>query len=611
MGKNDEVNIISTISILIPMHHDEIINKFLGFFERNSHLIIPDSPLIPRDFDPSALFITAGMHPIKPYFLGIIKPPSKRLCNIQKCFRTSDIDKVGSNERTLTFFFMLGSWSIGDYWKKDAIKYAYDLLVNEFKMDPIKLWPTVFAGDKDVPFDEESYNAWLALGVPKERITKLGVDDNFWSAGPVGPCGPCTEINYDRGKEVGCHKCNKPGCDCDRFLEIWNAGVFMQYNRKPDGSLEPLSIKSVDTGAGLERLALVLQGKDSVFDTTLFFNIIAKMEELSGKKYSPGSKFIQAFRIVADHVRASAFLIAEGIVPSKVERGYVLRRVLRRMIRTARDLGINKEGLSSLFEVVISDYEKAFPYLREKAPLILEVFTGEFDKFLSTLDNGEVRLAKIIAGLKKKKVKIVPGIEVFHLFDTYGFPMELTREICKAGGFGIDEKGFNDEFSKHKETSKGTGERFKSGLADSGERTIKMHTATHILHAALRKVLGTHVEQRGSNITTERLRFDFSHSQKLTSDELRRVEDLVNEKIKEGIPVTFSEMTVNEAKTIGAHGVFESRYGAKVKVYKIGDFSLEICAGPHVKNTKEIGSFKILKEESVGAGVRRIKATVE
>jgi len=598
------------------MDHREITRKFLDYFKKQNHLIIEDSSLIPKEYDPSALFVNSGMHPIKPYFIGVLKPPSKRLANIQKCLRTVDIDKVG-NKRTLTFFFMLGSWSIGDYWKEDAVKFALELLTKGFGLEKERLWPTVFAGDKKIPKDEETIEAWLKVGIPRERIVELPAENNFWTSGPTGPCGSCTEVHYDRGKQFGCgRKECKPGCDCERFLEIWNAGVFMEYNLDEQGNLTKLPVKSVDTGAGLERMAAVLQNKPSVYETTLFLPIVRKIEELSGKKYDEKSlkedRIVKAIRVFADHIRAAVFIAAEGIEPSKVERGYILRRLLRRMIRYGNVLELTQENILEIARVTIDLYGREYPYIEKNRKNILSVISNEYDKFSKNLVKGLRRLLNLIESLKKEGKKTIPGIEAFHLYDTYGFPIELTKEIAAENGLDVDEKDYNMQFQKHQRISKeGMEQKFKSGLSEVSDATVKLHTATHLLHQALRQVLGRHVEQRGSNIMPERLRFDFSYPKKMTEKELKEVESIINKKIRQALGVRREEMTPEEAKKRGATGLFEQKYGEKVSVYTIGDFSKEICAGPHVKNTKELGRFEIIKEEAVAAGIRRIKAKLK
>ena len=568
------------------MHHNKIRDIFLNYFKKNEHLLIKDASLIPKEHDPSALFTNSGMHPIKPYFLGLEKPPSKRLCSIQKSLRTVDIDKVGYNKRTLTFFFMLGSWSIGDYGKGKAIELAWNLLTKEFRFDKEKLWVTAFRGDSEVSRDNETINAWQRF-IAKNKIVELGREDNFWSAGAVGPCGPCTEIYFDRGEKFGCKKKDcKPGCDCDRFLEIWNAGVFMQYNRKADGKLERLPFQSVDTGAGLERLSTILQKKDSVFETTLFYPLIERLESLSNFKFREKEK---EFSIIADHLRASCFIIADGVRPGKNEREYILRRLLRRLVLYSNLLNVKKE------------YKKDYDHLHFKD--INNVVEEEYNKFIVTLNNGTSRLRNIL-----EKEKKLSATEAFHLYDTYGFPFELTQEIANEYGVKINKEEFNREFEEHKEKSKISKGKFKAGLVNKSEDVTKLHTATHLLHQALRNVLGNQVQQKGSNITEERLRFDFNYEDKLSDEEIKKVEDMVNEKIKENLDVKREEMTLEEAKEKGALSFFT--YKNKVSVYSIGKFSKEVCEGPHVKNTRELGKFKILKEEGIGKGLRRIKAVL-
>jgi len=575
------------------MDFKKVEKKFLDFFVKHNHLLLKSTPLIPEEYDPSSLFINSGMHPLKKYFLGIENPPKKTLCSSQRCFRTVDIDDVGSNGRTLTFFYMLGSWSVGDYWKEKAVELAYDLLVNGYKLDKDKLWASVFKGDKNLKKDIETIDAWKKVGMKK--IVELSAEHNFWSAGPTGPCGTCTEVYYDQGKKLGCGKKScKPGCDCDRFLEIWNAGVFIEYNRDEKGKLCKLPIKSVDTGAGLERISAVLQKKDSVFEIDMFLPILKEVERISKKD------IVKNKRIICDHARACVFLINDGVRPSKMDRGYILRRIIRRIVRAGNTLEIGNEDILKICEKVFDIY----PLKNKKE--ILFVIKQECDKFSKTLQKGIKRLDHLMNSLKKKEI---PGIEAFHLYDTYGFPIELTKEIASERGFKIDERGYEKEFKKHQEVSRADLGKFKGGLADESEMTIKYHTVTHLLHQALRDVLGDHVKQKGSNITSERLRFDFTHDRKMTSDEIKKVEDIVNKKIKESLEVKKEEMSVDEAKKKGAIGLFE--YGKKVSFYSIGKYSKEICGGPHVKNTKELGKFKILKEESSAAGVRRIKAKLE
>jgi len=538
----------------------ELKDKYLKFFEGKEHTIISGSSLIPEN-DPSALFISAGMHPLVPYLLGEKHASGKRLVNCQKCIRTNDIDEIGDDVH-LTYFEMLGNWSLGDYWKKESIEMSFEFLIKELGLDKDKISVTCFKGDEFVPKDEESAKIWESLGI--SNITFLGRKDNWWGpAGKTGPCGPDTEIFYNG-------------------IEIWN-NVFMEYNKTKDGEYEPLSRKNVDTGMGVERTVAVLNGFKSVFEIKELKQIILKIKELSSKED------IKAERIIADHIRAAVFILLDGVVPSNLEQGYVLRRLIRRAIQYARKIGID-----SIIEIgrVINSEKR-----------ILDLLKQEEEKFNKTLEKG----------LKEfENCKEIDGKQAFTLFSTYGFPFEMTKELAREKGIKINEHEFYKELAKHQELSRtATAGRFKSGLADDSKEVTKLHTAAHLLLAALRKVLGDHVFQKGSNITSERLRLDFSHPEKLSDEELKKVEDIVNEKIKQNLEVCCEEMSLQEAKKKNAMGVFESKYGDKVKVYSIGDFSCEICAGPHIKSTNELGKFKILKEKSSSAGIRRIKAILD
>ncbi len=577
--------------------------RFLDFFKEKKHAIIPSASLIPEN-DPTVLFTTAGMHPLVPYLLGQPHPLGKRLANNQKSLRTNDIEEVGDPSH-LTFFFMLGNWSLGDYFKKEAIEWSFEFLTSKrwLGLDKNRLYITCFAGDKDAPKDEESAKVWESLGIPKERIFFNPKEDNWWGpAGKTGPCGPDTEMFYDTGKEK-CGKNCKPGCFCGKYFEIWN-DVFMQYNKTASGKYELLKQRNVDTGMGLERTTAMLQGKETVFETELFKPIMDKLDELSEKD------LVKSKRIIADHLRAACFILAEGkgIVPSNVEHGYVLRRLIRRSIRHGRLLGIKGNFCRKIAEIIVEIYGKDWPELKKNHELIYLELEREEERFSKVLSNGLKMFEKIL----RKEGKI-SGKDAFLLYQSFGFPLEMTLELAKERGITVDKKVFEREFEKHQQLSrKATEGKFKSGLQDYGEKTVRMHTATHLLHAALRKVLGGHVQQKGSNITPERLRFDFSHSEKLTKEQLKKLEELVNEQIKKAIPVERKEESLAEAKKEGALAFFGEKYKpGKVSVYTIGDFSKEVCAGPHVKNTKVIGKFKILKEESVAAGIRRIKAVIE
>lgn len=591
------------------MHHEKVKRLFLEHYAKLGHKKILDLPIIPTEHDASALFIGAGMQPLKPIFMGLQKAPAKRLYNMQKCVRTGDIDEVGNDGHHLTFFFMLGNWSIGDYGIDEACKWAYDLLVNKYGMNKNRLWASIFKGDKTLGIGRDVYaeKLWPKIGIPKERIVALDTEDNFWISGSTGPCGPDSEVYYDFGKSVGCGKKScKPGCDCDRFSEIWNPCVEIFYNMQPNGKVVPLKMKSIDAGAGFERIVAVLQGVSDVYMTTCLKPLVQQVEKLSGKSYPHNKK---AMRIVADHVRAATFIAGEGVTPGRKEQGYVLRRLIRRMVRYSKQLGIDRSGIKQMVRFVIDEFKKDYPYLQKNGKQISGVIGAEYDNFDRTLEKGNRLLSNL---MRQTKGKTLRGVDVFHLYDTYGFPMELTRELAAEKGFKIDEKGYEKEFAKHREVSKkGQDKKFVSGLADHSDQVIKYHSANHLLLAALQKVLGPKVTQKGSNLTAERLRFDFNWEDKMTPEQLKKTEDWVNHWIKQNLPITMQEMTVADAKKVGAQGVFAHKYGAKVKVYTIKGVSKEICLGPHVDRTGVLGHFKILKEKSSSAGVRRIKAILD
>ena len=580
----------------------EIRNKYLNYFKKHGHTVIPSAPLIPEN-DPSVLFTTAGMQPLVPYLLGEKHPGGTRLTDYQKCLRTNDIDEVGDN-RHLTFFEMLGNWSLGDYFKEESIAMSFEFLTKELGIPVEKLSVTCFAGDSDAPRDEVTANCWKKAGIPEERIYFYGKDDNWWIAGEEGPCGPDTEMFYDTGKQACSPDCG-PACDCGKYVEIWN-NVFMEYYKTKDGKYEKLKQHNVDTGLGLERMTMLLQGKETPFDTELFKDIMDKLKELA--KIDD----IASRRIVAEHLRASMMIIADGGRPSNIDRGYVLRKLIRRMSRHLNKMQIDLSELGGLIELDINILKEMYPELEKNKDVIKQVIIEEKDKFMKTLAHGEKEFEKAINKAKNENKKVIDGQTIFKLYETYGFPPEITSDLAKEQGFEIDNSEFDKLFKEHQEKSRmGSEQKFKGGLADQNEKTICYHTATHLLHKALQIVLGDHAKQRGSNITTERLRFDFSHPEKMTKEQLQKVEDIVNEQIKKDLPVTCSEMTLEEAKKSGATGLFENKYGEKVKVYTIGDFSKEICGGPHVSHTGELGHFKIIKEESSSAGVRRIKAILE
>ena len=579
----------------------EIRNKYLNFFESHGHKVIPSASLIPEN-DPSVLFTTAGMQPLVPYLLGEKHPEGTRLTDYQKCVRTVDIDEVGDN-RHLTYFEMLGNWSLGDYFKKESIQMSFDFLTKELQIPVEKLSVTCFAGDNDAPKDEVSYECWKNVGIPEERIYFFGKDDNWWIAGEEGPCGPDTEMFYDTGKPACSENCN-PSCDCGKYVEIWN-NVFMEYFKSKDGVYSKLEQKNVDTGLGLERMAMLLQGKETPFDTELFAPIMKKLEELQLKDD------IKSRRIVAEHLRSSMMIICDGGRPSNIDRGYVLRRLIRRMIRHLNKLQIDLNEIKGLIDLNVDNLKEMYPDLEKNREIISSVILEEKDKFVKTLEHGEKEFMKEVNKLKQEGKNVIDGQVVFKLYDTYGFPPEVTKELAQENGFEINIEEFEKRFKEHQEKSRlGAEQKFKGGLADQTEKTIAYHTATHLLHQALRTVLGEHVHQSGSNITEERLRFDFTHPQKMTKEEIEKVENLVNEQIKKDLPVVCEEMSYDDAKASGAIGLFTNKYGEKVKVYTIGDFSKEICGGPHVAHTGDMGTFKIKKEESSSSGVRRIKAVL-
>ena len=591
------------------MKASEIRRRYIEFFKNRNHAEIKSAPLIPEN-DPTCLFTTAGMHPLVPYLLGAKHPSGTRLTDYQKCIRTGDIDEVGDPVH-LTFFEMLGNWSLGDYFKKEMIGFSFEFLTGKENLNipADMLAVTVFAGDEDCPFDEEAYNEWRSHGIPAARIAKLGKKDNWWGpAGTTGPCGPDTEMFYWTGP-LPAPETFDPGDK--RWVEIWN-DVFMQYNKTADGKFEPLAQKNVDTGMGLERVTAILQGKASCYETEIFAPIFAKLDEIRGID-APAAVRTSSERIIADHLRAATFILGDGITPGKVDQPYVLRRLIRRAIREGRKLGINDAFTSKIADAVIEEFGDVYPELRDRAAVIREELDREEKQFAVTLEKGTHEFQKLIdrvpAHIEKK---IISGKNAFNLYETYGFPIELTIEMAQEKGFQVDRAGYDAAFAKHQEMSRaGAEQKFKGGLADSSEATAALHSATHLLQAALRKVLGTHVEQRGSNITAERLRFDFSHEDKMTPEQLKQVEDLVTDAISRDLPIVCEEMDVETAKNSGAMGLFENKYDAKVKVYTMGDVSKEICGGPHASRTGELGRFKIKKEESSSRGVRRIKAVLE
>ena len=643
---------------------NELRSLFLRFFEEKGHARIPSASVIPEN-DPTVLFTTAGMHPLVPYLMGEKHPMGTRLTDVQKCIRTGDIDDVGDPSH-LTFFEMLGNWSLGDYFKKEMIPWSWEFLTSPdwLGLDPDKLAFTVFEGDADCPRDEEAANLWRAQGVKDDHLFYLPKKHNWWGpAGITGPCGPDTEMFIIRDQPPCGSDCS-PACSCGRYLEIWN-DVFMQYEKQADGTFIPLKQKNVDTGMGLERTYCVLKGANTVYETEIFAGIIGKIEELSGKKYGQDEETTRAIRIISDHMRTATFIIGDdrGVTPSNVDQGYVLRRLIRRAVRHGMKLGMEAGFTCEIARVIIDQYKSVYPELERNGAHILEQLKLEEERFQRTLRKGMAEFEKVYGNMARKKeaftalkanrgdpdavaaaLRQLPpspdnkpvieqvkdgtisdetidallktcekmdGRSAFKLYDTYGFPVEITCEMAAEKGIEVDVEGFNERFKKHQENSHaGAEQRFKGGLADHSEETAKLHTATHLLHAALRKVLGPEVAQKGSNITAERLRFDFSFGRKMTDEEKAEVERLVNSYIQAAAPITCEEMTVAEAKAQGAIGLFESKYGERVKVYTMGEFSKEICGGPHATNTGDLKSFKIKKEEASSAGVRRIKAVI-
>ena len=658
------------------MTSNELRSLFIEFFREKGHTVIPSASVIPEN-DPTVLFTTAGMHPLVPYLLGQKHPGGKRLTDVQKCIRTGDIDEVGDMSH-LTFFEMLGNWSLGDYFKKEMIPWSWEFLTSEkyLGIDKDKLAFTVFAGDSDCPRDDEAADLWRSCGVKDDHLFFLPKEHNWWGpAGITGPCGPDTEMFMIVKKPCG-PKCG-PDCRCGAYLEIWN-DVFMQYNKQQDGTFVPLAQKNVDTGMGLERTICVLTGKNSVYETDLFENILAKISSLCGRDYLADAETTRAFRIIADHLRTSTFILGDdrAVTPSNVDQGYILRRLIRRAVRFGMQLGLEEGFTAEIADVIVSQYQEVYPELLRHRDFVIEQLLLEEKRFQKTLKQGIREFDKVIGGIQRVRGQIsslkevlaggdeaaaraeagkcasqlrptpeqqpliqalkdyaegrgdtasvasmcgafleglntMDGRSAFKLYDTYGFPIEMTMELCAEHGLKVDENDFAERFKKHQETSHaGAEQRFKGGLADSSEQTACLHTATHLLHAALRKVLGNEVHQNGSNITAERLRFDFTFGRRMTPEEIAEVERLVNEAIAAKVPVVLEEMSLEDAKASGAMGLFESKYGDRVKVYTMGTFSKEICGGPHASNTGDLVSFKIQKEESSSAGVRRIKATI-
>ncbi|MDO8499467.1 MAG: alanine--tRNA ligase [bacterium] len=636
------------------MTSKELRQKYLDFFASKDHKIIPSASLIPEN-DPTVLFTTAGMHPLVPYLLGEKHPGGTRLANVQKCIRTQDIDEVGDNRHD-TFFEMMGNWSLGDYFKKEAIEWSWEFLTSPkwLGLDPKKLAVSVFAGEAEnnIPKDDEAAEIWKNCGVPAERIAYLPRKNNWWGpAGQTGPCGPDTEMFFWSGKTEFPPEGSNPANDEDNWLEIWN-DVFMQYNKKIKNQkskikidnlnlkisdaeyiYEPLAQKNVDTGMGLERTLMVLNGYADVFQIDTFWPIIQKIQDISGQEYIAGGEVTKSMRIVADHIRTASMIMGDDhkIAPSNVDQGYIVRRLIRRAVRHGRLLGIQNNFCDQIATEVINIFADVYPEVLRNKDFILTEMAREESHFRNTIENGLKEFDRLIGGFRialektGQAIKQISGKQAFKLYDTFGFPLEITMELALENGLTVDTDGFNECFKVHQDTSRaGAEQKFKGGLADTSEISTRYHTATHLLHATLQRVLGPHATQRGSNITQERMRFDFAHPEKMTPEQVKQTEDLVNAAIQRDYLVSFAEMTFPEAKAKGAIGLFEDKYGNKIKVYTVGDvdapatadpttptYSREVCGGPHVEHTGLIGKFKITKEEAVSAGVRRIKAILE
>lgn len=592
------------------MRAHELRRLYIDFFKKKGHTEIFTASLIPEN-DPSVLFTTAGMHPLVPYLLGEKHPSGNRLVDFQKCLRTGDIDEVGDDSH-LTFFEMMGNWSLNDYFKEESISMSNEFLTNVLGISKERIYVSVFGGDEYVPKDVETHDIWRKLGYPEDHIFFYSRKENWWGpAGETGPCGPDTEIFYDTGK-VACSKSCGPSCSCGKYVEIWN-NVFMEYNKNEKGQYDKMPIHNVDTGLGLERVLSIVNGQQSVYDTELFTPIIDKISKLCGCSYDKSNLELSfAFKVITDHMRAATFILGDdkAVTPSNVDQGYVLRRILRRTMRYLRKFNAPANSMKQIASVIVKNYCDVYSELKRNEKFIYEQLDKEELTFSRTLDNGMKVATKTMDGLVAGST--IDGKTAFHFYDTYGFPLEFTQELASEKGLTVDIDGFKKCYAEHQEKSRiGAEKKFKGGLADASAETSRLHTATHLLNGALRKVLGNTVLQKGSNITSERLRFDFSFNRKLTPEELTEVANIVNEAIKKDIPVVCEEMSIEEARTCGAIGVFGDKYGERVKVYTIEGYSKEICGGPHAKRTGELKCFKILKESSSSAGVRRIKAVID
>lgn len=615
---------------------DQLRNLYLDFFKSKGHAVISGASLIPEN-DPTVLFTTAGMHPLVPYLMGKMPHPAgTRLTDVQKCVRTGDIDEVGDSAH-LTFFEMLGNWSLNDYFKKEAISWSFEFLTTKLGFSPDQLSVTVFRGEGRegeegyIPADEEAAAIWKSLGIPDERIYRLPREDNWWGpAGETGPCGPDTEMFIDTGKPACGPDC-RPGCHCGKFIEIWN-DVFMQFNKTAEGKFEPLGRHNVDTGMGVERTICMMNGLDTVYDTDVFAPIMAKIKELSGKASFDTPEDVRSSRVVADHMRTATFILGDqkgGVTPGNVGANYVLRRLIRSAVRHARRLGIAPGFTEKMAATIIDEYKHVYPELEQNRERVFQELLAEETRFGKTLDEGKREFDKTVAGIRRKNEFMgakdpayvpetqISGKQAFRLYDTYGYPLEMTQELAREIGFTVDVAGYQECFKAHQELSRANVGSAKSGLAEHSEETTALHTATHLLHKALKIVLGEHCNQKGSNITAERLRLDFTHGEKMTPEQIQKVEDIVNEQIQADLPVYRDMMTLDEARAAGATALFSNKYtDEKLSVYTMGRtredfFSKEVCTGPHVEHTGVLGHFRIKKEESSSAGVRRIKAVLE
>ena len=595
------------------MTAEELRHLYFDFFIEKDHTLIQGASLIPQE-DSTILYTPAGMQPLVPYLLGEKHPAGRRLVDVQKCIRTGDIEEVGDSSH-LTFFEMLGNWSLGDYFKREAITWSFEFLTSGkwLGFKPEQLHVTVFAGDGQVPPDEEAAALWEEVGISRDRIYFLGRDDNWWGpTGNTGPCGPDTEIFIDTGLPH-CSPACRPGCGCGKYFEIWN-DVFMEYRRTSDGEYVPLKQKNVDTGMGVARTVAMMNGRSTIYDIPQFQPLFGFLKKLSGLGPSPDSQAQRSLRIISDHIRTAAHILGDdqGIPPSNLDRGYVLRRLIRLAVRHGRKLGIDEPFTHRLAELVIDVESPVHEELARNRRFILDELSMEETRFEKTLQSGLREFEKILPNLMKNPAKTIPGRIAFRLYDTFGFPVEFTAELASEHGMTVDMEGYGKAFDKHRELSRqGGDQKFKGGLADNSEMVTMLHTATHLLHQVLRDVLGDQVEQKGSNITEKRLRFDFSFPRKMTAEEIALVEEKVNEVIKADLPVNCEETSLENALEEGAIGLFRNKYGDKVKVYRIGDFSLEICGGPHIGRTGELGKFRIVKEMSSSRGIRRIRAVLE